>query len=61
MLFGWVVAGLGLLFVIFPRPLVAAARGWRIGMRSLSEARALRAARVGAVVALALGVIFALA
>jgi len=60
-LFGWVLAGLGLLFVLFPRPLVAAAKGWRLGMPSVAEPGALRTARVGAVTVLVLGIVLALA
>jgi hypothetical protein len=60
-LFGWILAGIGLLFLVYPRPLVVAAKGWRLGMPSASEPGALRAARVGAVTVLVLGVVLALA
>jgi len=58
--FGWVLAGLGLLGAVFPRPLVVAAKGWRLGMPSVDEPGSFRTARVGAVVALVAGVVIAL-
>jgi len=59
--FGWVLAGLGLLFAISPRPVAIAARGWRGGMPNVTDPRTLRAARLGAVVAMIAGIVIALA
>jgi hypothetical protein len=61
MTFGWVLAGAGLILVVFPQPLVAAARGWRLGMPDRETPGALHIARVGAVITLVAGLIIALA
>jgi hypothetical protein len=58
---GWVLAGLGLLALAFPGPIMAAARGWRIGMPRADEPGAVRTARIGAMVAVIAGVVIALA
>jgi len=59
--FGWVLAGLGLVLAFFPRPLVVAARGWRLGAPDQATPGTLRAARAGALVAMVAGLVIALA
>lgn len=60
-IFGWVLVGLGLLGMVFPRPVVAAARGWRLVMPSVDNSGAFRVARAGALIVLIAGLVLALA
>ena len=59
--FGWIIAALGLMLAVFPRPLVIATRGWRVGAPDDKTPGAMNAARVGAAVAMILGLVLALA
>ena len=55
--FGWALVALGLVFVLFPSPLASSAR-----MPGAGDAAALiRAARIGALAVMVVGVIMALA
>src|SRR5690348_12773438 len=45
MAIGWVIAAIGLALVVFPQPLMVAARGWRLGMPRTSELGGVHAAR----------------
>jgi hypothetical protein len=59
--FGWLLAALGLILAVFPQPLVAAARGWRLGMPDRAAPGTMHAARVGAVIVMLAGLVVALA
>lgn len=61
MAIGWVIAAIGLALAMFPRPLMAAARGWRLGMPRASERGGVHAARAGAVIVMIAGLVIALA
>ena len=60
MAIGWVIAAVGLAFVVFPRPLMVMARGWRLGMPPATEPRGVHAARVGAAMVMIVGLVLAL-
>ena len=60
-LFGLTLAGLGLVLAVFPRPLVVVATRYRISMPGRVTPNVVRAARIGALVVLTVGIVIALA
>lgn len=56
---GLVLIVVGLILVAFPKPLVAAAPFWRIGMPETAAA-SLRAARIGAGLVVVAGIVIAI-
>jgi len=61
MLLGLTLIAIGLALAIFPRPLVALATRYRISMPGRPTPDVVRAARVGAVIVVAAGIVVALA